>query len=313
MNCIQKSSLSVIIPTFNRASLLRRAVQSVQSQSLKPDEIIVVDDGSIDDTAIMIKHNFPTVKYYYQENKGISAARNAGINMASGEWIAFLDSDDEWLREKLAKQMSALSANPEMKICHTDEIWIRKGRRVNQKKKHAKFGGYIFKRCLPLCIISPSSVVIHRSIFEDMGLFDEVLPVCEDYDMWLRVCAKYPVLYINEPLIVKYGGHADQLSHKYWGMDRFRIKAVEKIVESGELGDADREAALKMLVRKTRILRGGAKKRKKEEFVEKLMVKEERYLRQLEVLKNPLPGGEVITVSNENTIRGSSLFSGSEH
>lgn len=285
MNRKQKTSLAVVIPTFNRNGLLERAVLSVQSQLLKPAEIIVVDDGSIDDTANIIKRDFPTVKYYHQENKGISAARNAGIKMANCEWIAFLDSDDEWLPRKLDEQMNAVSANPEMKICYTNEIWIRNGLRVNQRKRHAKSGGRIFKRCLPLCIISPSSVVIHRSIFDEVGLFDETLPVCEDYDMWLRICAKYPVLYLDEPLIVKYGGHPDQLSRKYWGMDRFRIQALEKILDSGNLSEENREAALKMLIRKTQILRGGAKKRKKEGIVEELRFKEEQYLSQLEEIR----------------------------
>lgn len=285
MNRLKKNSLSVIIPTFNRAGLLKRAIQSVLSQSLKPDEIIVVDDGSADDTAAMMEHDLPKVKYYHQQNKGISAARNAGIKMATGEWIAFLDSDDEWLPQKLTEQVSALAANPEMKICHTNEIWIRNGRRVNQKKRHAKFGGNIFQQCLPLCIISPSSVVIHRSIFDEVGLFNEALPVCEDYDMWLRICAKYPVLYLNEPLIIKYGGHQDQLSRKYWGMDRFRIRVLEKIIKSGNLREEDREAALKMLIRKSRILRGGAKKRKNDRFVEELLFREKQYLSQLEEIR----------------------------
>ena len=269
--------VSVIIPTFNRAGLVSGAIKSVQSQSLPPDEIIVIDDGSTDETSAIIGQDFPTVKYFRRRNKGISSARNAGIRMAKGDWIAFLDSDDEWLPKKLAQQMNALSENPGMKISYTNEIWVRHGRRVNQKKRHTKFGGHIYQRCLPLCIISPSSVVIHKSIFDEVGLFDESLPVCEDYDLWLRICSKFPVLYLQEYLIVKYGGHEDQLSRKYWGMDRFRIRSLEKILSASHLSDSDRFATIKTLTTKARILRQGAQKRERVEIISEMNLIEDRY------------------------------------
>lgn len=271
------TKLSVIIPTFSRAGLVGRAIKSVLSQTLQPDEIIIIDDGSTDETPTIIEQNFPMVKYFRQNNKGVSSARNAGIRMANGDWIVFLDSDDEWLPKKLSGQMNALSKNTEMKICYTNEIWVRHGRRVNQRKKHTKFGGHIYQNCLPLCIISPSSVVIHKSIFDEVGFFDESLPVCEDYDLWLRICSRYPVLYLEEPLIVKYGGHEDQLSRKYWGMDRFRVRALEKILESNHLSDSDRLATIKTLMTKARILRQGAEKRNKVEIVAELNIMEERH------------------------------------
>ncbi len=102
-----------------------------------------------------------------------------------------------------------------MRVCHTDEIWIRNGRRVNARKKHGKKGGWIFQHCLPLCAMSPSSIMIHRDVFTALGGFDERLPACEDYDLWLRITARYPVLFTRQPLIEKYGGHDDQLSRKY--------------------------------------------------------------------------------------------------
>ena len=151
--------------------------------------------------------------FIQQSNAGVSSARNVGIKRASGDWIAFLDSDDEWLPEKLETQMNALYKNPEIKICHTNEIWIRNGTRVNPKKKHEKFGGWIFQKCLPLCCISPSSVIIHKSIFKEIGLFDDSLPACEDYDLWLRITARNPVLYIKDSLLRKYGGHKLSLIH----------------------------------------------------------------------------------------------------
>ncbi|MCZ6795807.1 MAG: glycosyltransferase [Planctomycetota bacterium] len=261
------SLVTTIIPTYNRAELLPRALRSVVGQSRPPDEVIVVDDGSTDGTRRLVEEEFPDVAYVYQENRGVSAARNRGIADARGEWIALLDSDDEWLPRKLEKQLQALGEEPRYRICHTDEIWIRRGRRVNPREKHAKAGGDVFERCLPLCAISPSSVLIHRDLFVELGVFDECLPVCEDYDLWLRLSAAHPVLYVDEPLIVKYGGHDDQLSRRHWGMDRFRIRALEKIVRSGRLDRRQLRAALDALLEKTDIFLGGARKRGKEDEV----------------------------------------------
>ncbi|MBC8455855.1 glycosyltransferase family 2 protein, partial [bacterium] len=128
---------------------------------------------------------------------------------------------------------------------------------------HQKFGGHIFQKCLPLCVISPSAVLIHQSIFDDVGLFDESLPACEDYDLWLRVCSKYPVLFLEQKLIRKYGGHSDQLSGKFWGMDRFRIYALEKIIRSEKLSENDQAMAIETLIQKMQIYLAGAKKRNK--------------------------------------------------
>ena len=261
MSRVSCTMISVIVPTYNRAQQLPRALDSILCQSCSPKEIIVVDDGSTDETSALMTSEYPEIVFIQQQNAGVSSARNVGIKRASGDWIAFLDSDDEWLPEKLEIQMKALYENPEIKICHTNEIWIRNGKRVNPKKKHEKFGGWIFQKCLPLCCISPSSVIIHKSIFKEIGLFDYSLPVCEDYDLWLRITARNPVLYIEEPFLIKYGGHEDQLSKKYWGMDRFRIKSLEKIIASRVLSELDENAAKKMLMEKIYIFIQGAQKR----------------------------------------------------
>jgi glycosyltransferase involved in cell wall biosynthesis len=253
--------VSVVIPTHNRAQLLPRALDSVLAQTLPPSEIILVDDGSDDHTERLIRDRYPGIRYLRQENRGVSAARNRGIAAARGDWIALLDSDDAWLPGKLQAQHTALARQPGHRICHTEEVWIRDGRRVNAMKKHAKAGGRIFRRCLPLCVISPSSVLLHRDLLAETGGFDEGLPACEDYDLWLRVCAREPVLFVEQPQIVKYGGHLDQLSRRHWGMDRFRIQALEKILDSGMLGPDDRAATLGMLRKKSRILAAGAEKR----------------------------------------------------
>ncbi len=255
--------VSIIIPTFNRSLLLKRALDSVYKQTASEYEVIVLDDGSTDDTAKMIERLYPNVRYYYQSNKGVSSARNKGIKQAKGEWLAFLDSDDEWMPKKLENQLKLMDKNPEYKVCHTEEIWIRQGVRVNQMNKHRKTGGWIFPQCLPLCAMSPSSIIIHHSVFEDVGDFDTQLPACEDYDLWLRITAKYPVLYIEEPQIKKYGGHEDQLSQKYWGMDQYRIQALQKIISENNLTVENKQQAIDMLVKKSKIFLKGALKRNK--------------------------------------------------
>ena len=268
--------ISVIIPTYNRAHILPRALDSVLAQTQLPIEIIVVNDGSTDGTKSVLS-NYTGLKIIDQQHSGVSAARNIGLEHTNGEWIAFLDSDDEWLPEKLEQQWAAI-CNDDKLICHTEEIWIRNGQRVNPMKKHQKFGGMIYERCLPLCVISPSSVMIHKSIFEVVGVFDESLEVCEDYDLWLRICAKYPTLFIDEPLIVKYGGHEDQLSRKYWGMDRFRVQALEKMLDSEELNEDQRRATIEMLIQKCKIIINGMQKRGKDDEAKEWQEKMNLYL-----------------------------------
>ena len=252
-----QNTVSVIIPVYNRVKVIDRSINSVINQTYPINEIIVIDDGSNDGTYDLVKRNFPQVILKYQENKGVSNARNVGIKLAKSKWIAFLDSDDEWLPKKVEEQISLLNINLSFKICHTDEVWIRNQVRINPMEKHRKYGGDIYNKCLPLCVISPSSIIIHKDIFNDIGLFDEELPVCEDYDMWLRICSKYSVLFLDQKLINKYGGHDDQLSKKYWGMDRFRLIALEKMIDNPNLNSTDRMATINMAIDKTRILQKG--------------------------------------------------------
>jgi len=269
------NTVSVIIPVYNRVKLIDRSINSVINQTYPINEIIVIDDGSNDGTYELVKRSFPQVILKYQENKGVSNARNVGINSAQSKWIAFLDSDDEWLPNKIEDQINLLDINFSFKICHTDEFWIRNQVRVNPMKKHRKYGGDIYNNCLPLCVISPSSIIIHKDIFNDVGLFDEELPVCEDYDMWLRICSKYSVLFLDQKLIKKYGGHDDQLSKKYWGMDRYRLIALEKMIDNPNLNSKDRIATINMAIDKAKILQKGYikhnHKKEAQEISEKLI------------------------------------------
>jgi GT2 family glycosyltransferase len=257
--------VSIIITTYNRRGFLKEATLSVLNQDYQDKEVIVIDDGSTDSSFEEID-GLP-VRYIWKENGGISSARNKGIQVSQGEYLAFLDVDDLWRKGKLSEQMKRMKEEDAL-ISYTDEIWIRNGKRLNQKLRHRKYSGRIFEYCLPLCIISPSSVAIKREVFDKVGLFDESLPVCEDYDMWLRITARYPVLFIESPLIIKKGGHADQLSRSYEAMDRFRVKSLINILNSGLLDEEMKAAAGRELQEKCRILAIGAKKRGKIEEAE---------------------------------------------
>jgi|TARA_Y100000814_G_scaffold254252_1_gene202175 glycosyltransferase involved in cell wall biosynthesis len=257
--------ISVIIPTFNRKHTLQRAIDSVLAQTFKPYEIIIVDDGSKDGTKEWLLQNYPSVQYIHQPNNGVSSARNKGIQISQGSWIALLDSDDEWMPEKLEYQSRFLEMNRDSSFCHTNEIWIRNGVRVNQMKKHKKYGGDIFKHCLDICRISPSSSIIKKDVFEEVGAFDESLTVCEDYDLWLRVTAKFNILFLDEPLIKKYGGHLDQLSRVPEGIEQYRIRSLEKILSMGSLTETQFRSAKDMLIHKLNIYAKGLKKRDKYE------------------------------------------------
>lgn len=255
--------VTVIIPTFNRAYCIERAVNSVLSQSYEKIECLVVDDGSTDDTLERLKKiNDPRLKVISSKNRGVSAARNLGFLHAHGEWIALLDSDDEWFSHKLEKQLEYAKKNPHYNLIHTEEIWIRNTKRVNPKIKYKKEGGAIFKRCLGLCLISPSTVMIKRSLYEEMKGFREDYLVCEDYELWLRITHKYEVGFISEPLTQKYGGHEDQLSTRYKAMDYWRVKAMEEIYRNPlyPLNKDEIESLSTMLLEKCRILKLGHEK-----------------------------------------------------
>ena len=268
-----KPQISVVIPVYNREQSIRRAIDSVLGQELLPDEIIVVDDGSTDRTPEILSSYLPKIQIVRQENRGVSAARNRGIKAANGEWIAFLDSDDEWLPDKLIKQISCYGLHPNMRIFQTEERWIRNNIRVNPGKKYSKKSGNIFNECLKTCIVGPSTVICKASLLEEMGGFDEKLPVCEDYDLWIRVAAKYPIPLLPEALTVKYGGHSDQLSLSTPAMDRYRVQSLEKIFNEEPLSRIQRSEVLDELILKLSYLYEGAVRRKKdsEYYLKKLM------------------------------------------
>jgi glycosyltransferase involved in cell wall biosynthesis len=258
------TQVSVIIPTFNRKDRLQKAVSSVLNQTFTDYEIIVVDDGSVDgtlDSLSPFKDSIQLIRHPI--NRGVSAARNSGIAASRSPFVAFLDSDDHWMPEKLKAQVGFFKKNREAVACQTEEIWIRNGIRVNPKKKHIKPSGVIFEQSLKRCLVSPSAVMLRRSLFDIVGLFDEDFPVCEDYDLWLRICCRYPIHLIKKSLVVKEGGARDQLSASRKGMDRFRIKAMLNLLESGRLSRDQIEMVQREMEIKCRIYGEGCMKRGK--------------------------------------------------
>ena len=252
--------VSVIIPTYNRGWIIGEAVDSVLAQEYPNTELIVVDDGSTDATDAVLAAYGDRIRLLRQKNRGVSAARNAGIRAAAGELIAFLDSDDLWLPAKLGRQVAFFQQHPDAVACQTEETWIRNGVRVNPGKRHRKPSGMIFIPSLELCLVSPSAVMIRRELFDQVGLFDEDLPACEDYDMWLRISCRYPIHRMTDALIIKRGGHSDQLSRQP-GLDRYRIQALVNIIDSGRLTDSQAAAAKHTLRTKSRIYAAGCRKR----------------------------------------------------
>jgi len=254
--------ISVIIPTYNRERLLPRALRSVINQSTTPAEVIVVDDGSSDNTRQVIKEIAAwadlELRYLRQSNRGPAAARNLGIRAASGEYLAFLDSDDEFHRDKLAIQYARLCSQANCRISHTRETWLRRGSHLNQKKIHAPPDGDIFLQCLRLCCVGMSTVMMHRGVFDTYGYFDETLRCCEDYDFWLRLAPFECFCLVQQQLTVKHGGRPDQVSNAFrTGMDRFRIQSLARLLSSGVLKRQQYQLALEELQRKCSIYADG--------------------------------------------------------
>jgi glycosyltransferase involved in cell wall biosynthesis len=256
--------VSVILPTYNRAARVAEAVDSVLCQEGPTFELIVVDDGSGDETPRVLAAYGDRLQVLRLTHGGVSRARNRGVTASRGDLLAFLDSDDLWQPDKLATQVAFMEAHPELAICQTEETWVRHGRRVNPRQRHRKSAGMFFERSLELCLVSPSAVMMRRSLFDAFGGFDESLPACEDYDLWLRIGCRHSIGLIDAPLVVKRGGHADQLS-RMPGLDRFRIQAIAGLLAAGTLTRAQQAAAVSVLRAKCRIYAAGCRKRGRSE------------------------------------------------
>jgi len=243
--------ISLIIPTYNRANLIENTLLSVFNQTIKVDEIIVIDDGSTDNTKQILEQY--DIKYIFQENQGVSSARNTGIKRAKNEWICFLDSDDIWEHNKIEKQIAFHIENQHILFSHTDELWRFNEKIIKQKKHQLKPSGYCFKENIPNTLIGASTVMCHKSVFDNVGIFDEELQACEDYDLWLRILDIYELGLIEEKLITKIAGHSGQLSFETPLMDSYRVKALLKHLKSTHKEEVKQE-----LIKRCDILINGA-------------------------------------------------------
>ena len=247
--------------------MVAKTIKSLVDQDYNDYEIIIINDGSTDDTHKILteyKQMYPQlITIYAQENKGVSAARNLGIARASGEYIAFIDSDDLWISSKLSQQLQFMEEN-DLKICQTDERWVRNGRFVNPMKKHQKRSGKIFYDCLQLCLVSPSAVMIKKSLFSEVGCFDEYMLAVEDYDLWIRIAARYPIKIYPQQLVTKIGGHEDQLSRTISCLDELRIYSMTKLIrkQSCSIDIFKKRALYWWISAKANIVGIGAYKRK---------------------------------------------------
>jgi glycosyltransferase involved in cell wall biosynthesis len=259
----ESPGITAVVPVYNREHTIRQAIDSILSQSCPPEEIIVVDDCSSDNTRnILQSYGNRISPIYLPKNKGPAHARNEGVKHAKTDWIAFMDSDDYWEKKKLADQIRFITKHPFYQIIQSEEKWIRKGVRVNPCKHHKKPEGWIFDVSIERCLVSPSTVLLKKSLFDKFGGFDEDLPVCEDYDLWLKIARRHPVGLEPGLNVTKHGGHKDQLSAKYPAMDRFRVRALTGILKS-ESDPAYRQIISKVLKKKLNILIDGYIKRDK--------------------------------------------------
>jgi glycosyltransferase involved in cell wall biosynthesis len=273
--------VSVIIPTYNRRAMVSEAIASVMAQTGASGEgfceVIVVDDGSTDGTTetldrIAVEADAQSavrIRVVHTENRGVAAARNTGGAIASAPMLAFLDSDDLWLPHKLERQLAYMRAHPEYAIAQTEEIWMRGGRRVNPGRRHRKRCGNIFLDSLRTCLISPSAVILRTALLRRLGGFDEQMKAAEDYDLWLRILARYEVGLLAEPLVMRRAGYrktfgagnAGQLSATVPAIDRFRIFALLKLIAGNEVDPLQRRAVGEVLAEKCAIYAQGLRRR----------------------------------------------------
>lgn len=267
-------AISIVLPTFNRRKSLERSIESILRQTYQNWELIIIDDGSTDSTSEIKSYlSDSRIKYFYQTNQGVSSARNSGIRKSQFEWVAFIDSDDQWLPEKLEKQVAVIERTDAQWV-HCEESWVRNGVLVNVPKKYKKTSGDIFLNCLSVCCVGPSTVIIKKDTLMEFGGFDNAYPVCEDYDLWLKLSLAYPIGFVDEALVVKYGGHSDQLSLKYKAMDLWRVRSLWqtlKRIQNLQLQIEDKKKTALQSVLRDKIkvlLRGYLKHSNRENFNE---------------------------------------------
>jgi glycosyltransferase involved in cell wall biosynthesis len=229
---MEKDKVSVIIPTYNSEDYINEAIKSVLSQTYKNYEIIIVDDGSSDNTATLLKKYQGRLKYFYQNNQGSAAARNLGLNNSSGEFIAFLDSDDVWFPEKLEKQVRIMKENPRLAFVFAAAYMVNESGEIVKCWDNKNEPTMDFKRLYEKNFICTSTVLLRRYCLERIGNFDENLKMSQDWDLWLRLAKKFEFKFICQPLI-NYRMHSNNITRRY---DE-RIKYVLSIVNKPDIAE----------------------------------------------------------------------------
>jgi glycosyltransferase involved in cell wall biosynthesis len=268
-------TVSAVIPVYNRPGMLREAYSSCIGQNYNDLEVIIVDDGSEPPVEVDVSDNTRVIRVSHTGRPGM--LRNIGVQAARGRYIAFLDSDDLWLPGKIPAQLRFFRDNPDIRICHTREKWIRSGRTVSQRGQNHRRRGHIFPDSLVKCIIGPSTAMMERALYRETGGFREDITVAEDYEYWLRITCREAVGYLDEPYTVKRAGDWDQLSES-GPIEYYRIAALKKLLDSGYLPGSCKEAAAKEFSRKCLIYARGCFKRGKAEEGKKYQALSEKYL-----------------------------------
>jgi len=223
-------NVSAIIPAYNHGRFIAEAIDSVLAQTLPPLEVIVVDDGSTDDTAAVLARYGGRIRVLRQQNAGVAAARNAGIAAARGDYLAVLDSDDAWFPRKLELQMARFAAQPELGLVHCGAEMIDAGGRTLSTTTNG-MEGRVAEAMLRMDreVIMPqgSSIVVPKRVTEEIGGYDERLPPSEDWDFCYRIAARYEIGYVRE-VLVRYRLHGGGIHMNIGRMERAMMIAFEK-------------------------------------------------------------------------------------
>lgn len=224
-------TVSAVVPAYNTAALLPRCIESILTQTVAVDEVIVVDDGSVDKTREVAESFGPRVRCISQANKGAAGARNCGIRSATGEWIALLDSDDDWVPNKIERQLEAVRQHPECDFIYSDATVILPDGSTAENFQADKEApcGWVFDHLLQSCFVNGSTVMARRSALMEAGLFNESLRCAEDYDLWLRVSRRHQFWFVPEPLAF-YERQAESLTRNDAVMAASQIAVLEPIL-----------------------------------------------------------------------------------
>jgi glycosyltransferase involved in cell wall biosynthesis len=304
---------TVVVPTCNRREMVAQALQSVLAQTYRNFELVVVDDGSTDGTPMHLMrllgaepraveilsrmnpaalnpffhqfvHDGIPIQYQYHPNRGLGAARNRGIRHARGTYVAFLEAEDLWEPTHLQAQIAFLDGDGWARIARVGGRQAKDGTRARRSRRAEEASGWIFSQALEACPAGLSCAVVHRGCFAECGTFDENMPACDDYDLWLRLAARFPIHYVAGPEVTHRSPRPELASHS-WTWDRFRVYALEKAFQSGQLNPEQRFLVSQEIVRRCEHLVEGYRRQKSEERANFYERKRKRFAQEVRKLR----------------------------